>query len=79
MLSEGNTPDEITQTLREYFESGTRLAWVVDWKTRSVAVYHHAGEPVRVLDVAGQLDGEQVVRGFAMPVVELFRNVPAAE
>ena len=26
VLSEGNTPDEITQKLREYFESGTRLA-----------------------------------------------------
>ncbi len=27
VLSEGNTPDEITQKPREYFESGTRLAW----------------------------------------------------
>lgn len=45
-------------------------------KDRTVAVYHAAGEPTRVLDEAGMLDGEQVVPGFKMRVVDLFHEVP---
>jgi len=76
VLSEGNTTDEIAQKLREYFQSGTRLAWVIDPPSRTVAVYHSAGAPTRVLDVASQLDGEQVLPGFSLPVASLFRSVP---
>jgi Uma2 family endonuclease len=76
VLSESNTPDEIAQKLQEYFESGTRLTWIIDPPTRTVAVYHGPGEPTRVLDVNAQLDGEQVVPGFTLPVADLFRNVP---
>src|SRR5207249_1285238 len=49
VLSESNTPAEIDQKLREYFESGTRLAWVIDPRARTVAVYHAPGEPAAVL------------------------------
>jgi Uma2 family endonuclease len=76
VLSESNTADEIDQKLTEYFQSGTRLAWIVDPPPRTVAIYHGPGDPTRVLDVAGQLDGEQVVPGFTLPVADLFRNVP---
>jgi Uma2 family endonuclease len=79
VLSESNTPAEIAQKLREYFQSGTRLAWIVDPPTRTVAIYHSPGAPTRVLDAAGQLDGEQVVPGFTLPVADLFRNVPPTE
>jgi Uma2 family endonuclease len=77
VLSPGNTPAEMAQKLREYFGSGTRLAWYVDPRTRTVAVHHGPGEPTRVLAEADALDGEQVVPGFAMPVADLFRGVPA--
>jgi Uma2 family endonuclease len=76
VLSESNTPAEIRQKLTEYFDSGTRLAWVIDPAKRTVAVYHGASEPTRVLDEGGQLAGEEVVPGFAMGVADLFRNVP---
>ena len=64
------------QKRREYFASGTRLEWVVDPQTRTVAVYHAIGEPTRVLTESDTLDGEQVVPGFTMPVADLFRTVP---
>jgi Uma2 family endonuclease len=76
VLSQDNTAAEMEQKLREYFESGTRLAWYVDRQARTVAVYHAPGEPTRVLHESDALDGEQVVSGFAMPVADLFRNVP---
>ena len=76
MLSETNTKAEMAQKLKEYFDSGTRLIWYVEPKDRTVAVYHAAGDPTRVLAESDALDGEQVVPGFAMPVADLFRGVP---
>ena len=76
VLSEGNTAAEMDQKLREYFQSGTRLAWFIDPRKRTVTVYHSAEAPTCVLTEADTLAGEQVVRGFAMPVADLFHNVP---
>ena len=36
VLSESNTTQEIDQKLLEYFQSGTRLVWVIDPETRTV-------------------------------------------
>jgi Uma2 family endonuclease len=79
VLSESDTPAEIDQKLREYFESGTRLAWVVDPRARTAAVYHAPGDPAFVLDEAGRLDGEGVLPGFTLPVADLFRGVPPGQ
>ena len=76
VLSESNTREEIAQKLREYFESGTRLAWVIDPVRRTVAVYRAPGDPALVTGESGNLDGEQVLPGFTLPVADLFRNVP---
>ena len=73
-----NTDAEIAQKIREYFQSGTRLAWVVDPATRSVAVYDGPAEPARVLGETDQLDGGEVLPGFSIPVADLFRNLPVA-
>jgi Uma2 family endonuclease len=49
-LSATNTKEEIRQKLREYFESGAVLAWIIDPETRTVAVYEtFAEQPTRVL------------------------------
>lgn len=76
VLSETNTAAEMDQKLREYFPSGTRLVWIIDPPTRTVAVYHAPGNPTRVLAESDALDGEDVIPGFTMPVADLFRNVP---
>src|SRR3982750_4237210 len=76
VLSEGNTAEEMLQKLREYFASGTRLAWIIDPATRTVAIYHGPEGPTRVLDERASLDGEQVIPGFTLPVTSLFLNVP---
>ena len=41
--------------------SGTRLAWIIDPIARTAAIYHAPGEPTRVVDMSGSLDGEQVL------------------
>jgi Uma2 family endonuclease len=76
VLSESNTKAEIDQKLREYFASGTRFAWIVDPRDRTVAVYHGPDAPTDILQETDTLDGEQVVPGFSMPILLMFQNVP---
>ena len=75
VLSKSNTKAEIARKLREYFASGTRLAWIVDPKTKSVRVHTSPTGSTR-LDLAtrGVLDGGDVLPGFRLPLADLFAN-----
>ncbi|HUB26998.1 MAG TPA: Uma2 family endonuclease, partial [Tepidisphaeraceae bacterium] len=77
VLSESNTGEEIEQKFKELFQSGTRLAWVIDPSSRTVAVRQQLGEQAKILTEADSLDGGTVVPGFRMPVAALFINIPA--
>jgi Uma2 family endonuclease len=81
-MSEGNTPKEIDRKRRELFAAGTKLMWVIDPKSRTAEVYDDPNRPdqmvlVRETDV---LDGGTVLRGFRLPLAELFADLdpPAA-
>jgi Uma2 family endonuclease len=76
VLSESNTTREIQLKLREYFKSGTRLAWVIDPSPRTAAVYHDAKRIVSSVNENGFLDGESVLPGFRLQLADLFVNVP---
>jgi Uma2 family endonuclease len=77
VLSPGNTSAEIDQKLVEYFESGTRLAWVIDPLKRSIAVYVKPGVP-QVYEESQVLPGDPVLPGFVLSVAEVFEGVPRA-
>ena len=78
VLSESNTRAEMRQKLAEYFDNGTRLAWIIDPKTRTVAVHMDGtGEPATVLHEADTLDGGEVLPGFQVNVAILFKDLPA--
>lgn len=73
VLSVSNTRTEIAQKLKEYFQSGTRLAWVIDLETQTVAIYDKTPDtPSRVLVNTEVLDGGTVLPGFQIPVADLF-------
>jgi Uma2 family endonuclease len=73
VLSESNTKAEIRQKLKEYFESGTRLAWVIDPATKTIAVYTKFSEvPDHILQEHDSLEGGSALPGFLMPITELF-------
>ena len=75
VLSEGNTAAEMRQKCREYFASGSKLVWIIDPPTRTVAVYTAATPvPGRTLAESDSLDGGDVLPGFTIPVADLFRN-----
>ncbi len=73
VLSKGNTKAEIAKKIREYFESGVRLVWLVDLRKRTVRV--HTAVDQSVLLTEGQaLDGGAVLPGFVLRLDELFAN-----
>lgn len=75
VLSPGNTVEEIHDKLVEYFENGTRLAWIIHPSEHYVLVYRSAQEPDRLLKSVDSLDGEEVIPGFTLPVAELFQKL----
>jgi Uma2 family endonuclease len=78
VLSESNTAAEMRQKLAEYFQSGTRLAWLVDPATRSVAVYTSPDQAPSIIPESGDLDGGTVLPGMSIRVADMFLNVPNA-
>lgn len=77
VLSKTNTAAEMRQKVKEYFESGSKLVWLVDPPTKTVAVFETASEtPERTLREHESLDGGEVVPGFTLPLGELFAPYP---
>jgi Uma2 family endonuclease len=77
VLSESNTPAEMDRKLREYFQAGVRLAWIIDHRTRSATVYTAANQST-VIGEDGTLDGGKVVPGFALSLKQLFADLSEA-
>ena len=71
VLSEGNTRREMARKVSEYFASGCRLVWLVDPRSRTVAVYTSADKPT-VLREEQTLTGGDVLPGFRLPLRKLF-------
>ena len=75
VLSKSNTKAEIARKLREYFASGTKLAWIVDPKTKSIRVHTSPTESTRLdADSGAVLDGGTVLPGFQLPLADLFAD-----
>jgi Uma2 family endonuclease len=74
VLSPGNTKAELMRKRIEYFHSGVRLVWIVDCRSRSVAVYTSPVD-VTVLDEEATLSGGGVPPGFECGVAELFADL----
>jgi Uma2 family endonuclease len=71
VVSPSNTAAEIQEKVLEYLANGTRLVWVVDPVTRSVAAYR-SREDIRLLTEGDVLEGADVLPGFRVTIAELF-------
>jgi Uma2 family endonuclease len=74
VLSRKNTKAEIDRKLQEYFRSGTRLAWVVDPRKRTVRV-HTAPDQFRLLTEDQSLDGGDVLPGLSLSLRDVFAQL----
>ena len=78
VLSEGNTKGEMQRKLRDYFLTGVRLVWFVHPKSETADVYSAPDQKKRV-GKKGTLDGEDVLPGFRLSLVELFGEADSEE
>ncbi len=74
VLSEGNTPAEMGRKLKDYFEAGVKLAWVIDPKTETATAYTSPGR-ARPVAKDGVLDGGKVLPGFSLPLKDVFARL----
>ncbi|MDB5312142.1 MAG: hypothetical protein JWO38_6344 [Gemmataceae bacterium] len=74
VLSNGNTPGEMTRKRAEYFRAGVRLVWEIDPRARAVRVYS-APDRHQDLTAADTLVGDSVLPGFALPLQQLFAEL----
>jgi Uma2 family endonuclease len=71
VLSKRNTRPEMRRKLREYFQAGVRLAWLIQPRTQTAEVYT---SPTKVRRVGKDqvLDGGDVLPGFTLSLKRLF-------
>jgi Uma2 family endonuclease len=62
---------DILEKVDEYFAAGTQLVWVIEPIRREVVVFR-ADMPAITLMSTDELDGQDVVPGFHLPVRDLF-------
>jgi Uma2 family endonuclease len=72
VISRGNTPKEMGEKLKDYFEKGVRLVWYVRPRSRVVDVYTAPDHFTR-LTASMRLDGGDVLPGFSVQLGELFQ------
>lgn len=71
ILSPTDGRKEALGKVEEYLAAGTTLAWLVQPRRRSVTVYRRGRQPIE-LHIHDNLDGEDVLPGFSMPISQVF-------
>jgi Uma2 family endonuclease len=74
ILSEGNTPEEMAEKRRIYFEAGVDLVWEIDPQRRSATVHRSLTDFDR-LGHDDRLKGGSVLPGFELSLAEVFAEL----
>jgi Uma2 family endonuclease len=80
IYSPNDRPGALAEKLEDYRAAGWNLVWVIypdsapQYKHQTVEVYHlqQSSQPLQILTLHDQLNGETVLPGFTLPVKELF-------
>jgi Uma2 family endonuclease len=78
VLSDSNTEREIQDKLGEYFSGGTRLAWIIDPRSRTARIYQNAAQ-FTLIDALGSLTGSDILPGFELKLKDVFAAVDRPE
>ena len=73
ILSANERWTDVTQKLREYFDIGVRLVWIVDPEAQRIYAYRSLTE-VREFTDDDELSDDELLPGFSTPVAELFES-----
>jgi len=73
ILSPNNTRKEIDERLKDFFSSGTRLAWIIDPDAQRAEICRSLTGR-RWISGGDFLDGEDLLPGFRYAVADLFKD-----
>jgi len=71
VLSPSNVMTKIRDKMREYFERGVRMVWLIDPEARTLTVYRSLDEG-QVLHEAATVQADDILPGFRCQVADLF-------
>ena len=71
VLSPSDRMADALAKIAMYLDAGVRLVWLIDPASQTVTIFRPESTPTKL--VAGEvLEGDDVLPGFAVPVVEIF-------
>lgn len=73
ILSPNNTRAEIDERLKDFFGSGTQIAWVINPDTESVEICRGLTQR-KLVGSGGFLEVEDLLPGFRYPIADLFKE-----
>lgn len=79
ILSAGNTIDEMSRKLRDYFAAGTAMVWYIDAQTQTARAYAGSPEHESMVEQGGVLSAGDVVPGFELSLKEIFEKAGSRE
>jgi Uma2 family endonuclease len=71
VISPGDRESEVGLKIQDWLNAGCRIVWRVDPRALCVTVHRGREKPV-ILRGGDTLSGDDVVRGFTLPVAEIF-------
>ena len=71
VVSPSNTASEVLKKVQEYFQAGCKRVWVIYPTLEQVYVYQSPTQ-TRILTRQDELDGEDLLPGFRLPLASLF-------
>jgi Uma2 family endonuclease len=74
VLSISNTRAEMSRKRREFFHAGVELIWMIDPRSRTVAVFE-SSEKLTMFDEFGVLSGGNVLPGWSVDLEKLFARL----
>lgn len=75
VISLNDRRKHVEDKVRQWLASGTRLAWIVDPRKHTISARRPDGTSAELGDDQ-ELDGEDVLPGFRLPLHELFSGLP---
>jgi Uma2 family endonuclease len=73
ILCPNNTRAEINDRLKDFFSSGTTIAWIISPDDECVEVCH-SPDRRQLVGSGGVLEGENLLPGFRYPIADLFKE-----
>lgn len=74
LRSRTDSMSQLRKKMQEYIDSGVRLGWLIDPKSRQVEIYR-SNQPVETIRDAESLSGEDVLPEFVLDLKPIFASI----